>query len=74
MVLAVVCGCFGYVIGLLFDLSTAGQHVIILLTVFGVFVGGSVGLLLSSIINSATAMVFVAFAEDPEALKVCFIF
>ena len=41
----------------------------IYLGVVGAFVGGSTGLILSNIIDSAVAMMFVCFAENPLTLE-----
>ena len=68
-----ICSAFcGYLVANVWTADGRESKVFLIsLTVFGFLSGASVGLLLSSILSSATAMVFVAFAEDPEALKVC---
>ena len=72
VVLALLSGLCGYVVADVWS-AGGGENGIFVssLTVFGFLSGAVFGLLLSSLLNSATAMVFVAFAEDPEALKVC---
>lgn len=71
VVLGVSSAFCGYFVAYLWSADGGENHLFIAsLTTFGFLSGVVVGLLLSSILNSATSMVFVAFAEDPESLKV----
>lgn len=70
-ILALLSGACGYAVGSILVATDAEKNSVVgYLTFLGFISGGIVGLLLSSIINSATAMIFVAFAENPEPLKV----
>ncbi len=70
-ILALFSGVCGYIVGSIIKVADTEQSSIVsFLTILGFVSGAVVGLLLSSIMNSATAMIFVAFAENPEPLKV----
>ena len=71
LVLAVLSGVIGYLIGTAWGvLEEKSASFSLYLALFGCISGLTIGFLLSSVLNSASAMVFVAFAENPDALKV----
>lgn len=71
VILSIASALLGYLVAFIWASNEGRSNVFVTsLTIFGFLSGAIVGMILSSIMNSATAMVFVAFAEDPEILKV----
>lgn len=71
LILALISASFGYMVAYIWS-ADGGENTVlrVSLPVFGALCGLSVGMLLTAILRSASAMVFVAFAENPDALKV----
>lgn len=71
IILGICSGVCGYVVACFWTAHYGQSNVLVTsLTIFGFLSGSIVGMLLSSMLSSATAMVFVCFAEDPDILKV----
>ena len=75
--IAVCMAILGYLISLFSGEAIASSlnvkdqaTVTIYLVVLGAIIGGIVGSLLITMLESAVAMVYVCFAEDPDALRV----
>lgn len=71
VILTIFSGLFGYFVAYVWTCDGEENSTFLMsLTFFGLLSGCVVGLALSSMLNSATSAVFVAFAEDPHVLKV----
>jgi hypothetical protein len=70
IVLALLSAAAGYILGSIWHPSEGSAGFAAFLALCGGVSGAAFGLLLSSVLDSACAMVFVAYAEDPDALKV----